>query len=235
MLSAEAKKRDAAHQSPHRHRCLNYAVAPRTGAMGVPIMNSPASQAPIQLPKVTLVIGEQKLPLQPSSTEIANSKGKGGSKAGGILKGFGQGMLQWGECHKWAVEAGEAVTACRLYLGSPGTDLAVRDPRTRTPSFEIEFSDIPGIDPDGYEPVIVKLIQTKDNWRLVETSKDKFDKHGNDTRSTKTEGQVPVNVTSMGRGHLQVAPGSELAGEYGLVLHPRKDQKEFAGVSRAEC
>ena len=101
----------------------------------------------------------------------------------------------------------------------------------RNPNFEIEFSDIPGVDPDGYEPVIVKLIQTKDNWRLVESSKDKFDNHGNDTRSTKTEDKTPLKITLLGRGQLQIEPASELApGEYGLVLHPKKNQKEFAGV-----
>ncbi len=232
MLSAEAKKRDATHPvAAPVPASVNYAVAPRTGAMGVPILNSPGSQAPIQLPKVTLVIGEHKLPLQASSTEIANSKGKGGSKAGGILKGFGQGMLQVGGMPQMGGGSrGGGLPRVAYTWALPGRNSQSVIP-TRTPGFEIEFSDIPGIDPDGYEPVIVKLIQTKDNWRLVETSKDKFDKHGNDTRSTKTEGQVPVNVTSMGRGRLQIAPVSELApGEYGLVLHPRKDQKEFAGV-----
>lgn len=232
MLSAEAKKRDAARPvAATGTGSLNYAVAPRTGAMGVPIMNSPASQAPSRLPKVTIVIGEQKLPLQPSSTEIANSKGKGGSKAGGILKGFGQGMLQMGGMPQMGGGSRGQLPRVAYTWALPGRTSQSVIP-TRAPSFEIEFSDIPGIDPDGYEPIIVKLIQTKDNWRLVETSKDKFDKHGNDTRSTKTEGQIPVKVTSLGRGHLQVAPGTELApGEYGLVLHPRKDQKEFAGVS----
>ena len=232
MLSAEAKKRDAAHPvAAPAPASVNYVSAPRQSAMGVPVMNSPVSQAPVQLPKVTLVVGERKLPLQASSTEIANSKGKGGSKAGGILKGFGTGMLQMGGMPQMGGGSrGGGLPRVAYTWALPGRNSQSVLP-TRTPGFEIEFSDIPGIDPDGYAPVIVKLIQTKDNWRLVETSKDKFDKHGNDTRSTKTEGQVPVKATSLGRGHLQVTPTSELPpGEYGLVLHPKKDQKELAGV-----
>jgi hypothetical protein len=232
MLAAEAKKRDASHPiAAPAPASVNYASAPRQSVMGVPVMNSPGSQASVQLPKVTLVVGERKMPLQASSTEIANSKGKGGSKAGGILKGFGQGILQLGGIPQMGGGSrGGGLPRVAYTWALPGRNSRSVLP-TRTPSFEIEFSDIPGIDPDGYEPVIVQLIQTKDNWRLVETSKDKFDKHGNDTRSTKTEAQTPVKVTSMGRGHLQVTPASELGtGEYALVLHPRKDQKEFAGV-----
>jgi hypothetical protein len=232
MLSAQTKQREAARAAAAAPAAL--ASTPRVGAMGVPIMNSPGADAPVQLPKVMLVVGDQKIPIQPSSTEIANSKGKGGSKAGGILKGFGTGMEM----------AGSMAGAPMPHGGSgaqkmPGVAYTWALPR-RTSSFslpshasgfEIEFSDIPGIDPDAYQPVIVRLIQTKDNWRLVETSQDKFDKHGNDTRSTKTKDKLPLMITPLGRGHLQVRPASELTpGEYGLVLHPKKDQKEFAGV-----
>jgi hypothetical protein len=231
MLSAEAKKRDGAHMAAAQTAGTTYASAPRMGAMGVPIMNSPGARSPVQLPKVMFILGDKKLPLQPSSTEIAQSKGKGGSKAGGVFKGFGKGMMMAGGGMPSMGDGGRTALPGVAYTWAlPGRNSLFVLPSHLT-NFEIEFSDIPGIDPDSYEPVIVKLIQTKDNWRLVETSKDKFDKHGNDTRSTKTEDKTPVKVTTLGRGHLQVAPISELAlGEYGLVLHPKKNQKEFAGV-----
>ncbi len=219
MLSAEAKKRDAARTIAASVQVpANMFKMPRNGAMGVPIMNSSASQARTQLPKVTLVIGEQKLPVQPSSTEIANSKGKGGSKLGNVAKGFGKGMMMATRMAGAPIPTfggrGGAMSGVAYTWALPGRTSHSALP-SRMPSFEIEFSDIPGIDPDAYEPVVVKLMPTKDNWRLVETSKDKFDKHGNDTRSTKTGSQTPIKVTSLGRGHLLVAPASELApGEY---------------------
>jgi hypothetical protein len=232
MLSAEAKKRDAPHAgaSVPPPPAAPYVSAPRTGAMGVPIMTSGA-QGQVQLPKVTLIVGDQKIPLQPSTTEVAQSKGKEGSKAGGIFKGVGKGMMMAGGMPSMGGGSRAGAMPGVAYMWAlPGRSSPFVFP-DHTPNFEIEFSEIPGIDPDNYEPVIVKLIQTKDNWRLVETSKDKFDKHGNDTRSTKTENKTPLKITPLERGHLRVSSASELApGEYGLVLHPKKDQKEFAGV-----
>ncbi|HYK88789.1 MAG TPA: hypothetical protein VE398_08470 [Acidobacteriota bacterium] len=241
MLAAATQKRNAAARAAQAAPpAVTYVNAPRVGAMGVPIMNSPAAQSPTRLAKVTLILGDKKTPLRPSTTEIAQCSGKGGSTAGGILKGFGKGMVMAGSM---AGGMGGAPTP-RVAVGSgaptmpgvsytwalPGRTSALVLPG-RSPEFEIEFSDIPGIDPDNYEPVIVRLIATKDNWRLVETSKDNFDKHGNDTRSTKTKNKTLVKITNLGRGHLHVTPASELVpGEYGLVLHPKKDQKEFAGV-----
>ena len=177
--------------------------------------------------------------MQASTTEVAQSKSKGGSKAGSVFKGFGKGVMTAGGM------AGGMAGAPMPHVGGGGTPRMPGVAYTwalpghasafvlpaRSANFDIEFGEIPGIDPDTYEPVIVKLIPTKDNWRLVETSKDKFDKHGNETRSIKTADRTPLKITLIERGHLQVASASELApGEYGLVLHPKKDQKEFAGV-----
>jgi hypothetical protein len=232
MLAAQKQKHDDATRlaAPLPPPASRYANVPRVGAMGVPIMNS-GIQEPTELPKVTLVVGDKKLPMQPSTTEIANSKGKGGSAAGGILKGLGKGMLMAGGIPgAGGGRGGPGLPRLAYTWALPGRTSQSVLPG-RTPGFEIEFGGIAGIDPDAYDPVIVKLIQTKDNWRLVETSKDKFDKHGNDTRSTKMQDQIPLTITLLGHGHVQVAPASELPpGEYGLVLHPKKDQKQFAGV-----
>jgi hypothetical protein len=233
MLEAQKKKRDGASKlAAPAAPPVAYASAPRIGAMGVPIMNSGA-QSPIQLPKVSLILGDKRIPMQPSTTEIANSKGKGGSAAGSIFKGLGKGMMMAGGIPgaSGGGRGGAPMPHPSYTWALPGRASQSEIP-DRNPGFEIEFADIAGVDPDAYDPVIVKLIQTKDNWRLVETSKDKFDKHGNDTRSEKTENQIPVKIVPLGLGHLQVSPASELMpGEYGLVLHPRKDQKEFSGVS----
>lgn len=245
MLAAEAKKRDPAPQKlassaepqpafktqPRQEMVL---ANPRTGAMGVPILNSPASQAPAQLPMVTLIVGDKKQPMQASSTEIAKSKGKGGSAAGSVFKGFGKGMVMGANMAGAPVPHGGAggprMPGVAYTWALPGR----QSPfilSSATPKFEIEFSDIAGVDPDTYEPVLVRLIQTKDNWRLVSSSKEKFDKHGNDTRSDKPEDKIALSVTSLGRGHLTVTPANSLVpGEYGLVLHPKKALKEFAGV-----
>jgi hypothetical protein len=240
MLAAETRKRDPRAQKPLSTAEAEPAPAretlagTRTGAMGVPILNSSASQGPAQLPTVTLVLGEKRQPMPVSLTEIAKSKGKGGSAAGSVAKGFGKGMMMAGGMAGAPMPKvgggaprmpGVAYTWALPGRQSPFTISSA------TPRFEIEFNDIPGVDPDEYEAVLVKLIQTRDNWRLVSSSKDKFDKHGNDTRSEKAEDRVSLSVASAGRGHLTVTPAAPLAaGEYGLILHPKKSLKEFAGV-----
>ena len=239
MIAAEAKKRDATSQrsaSPFetQPRQEMHMANPRMGAMGVPILNSPASEAPAQLPVVTLIVGDKKQPMQASLTETANSKGKGGSKAGSVFKGFGKGMAMTANMGGVPVPhgggGGMRMPGVAYTWALPGkqSNFTIS---TATPKFEIEFGDIPGVDPDAYEPVLVKLIQTKDNWRLVSSSKEKFDKHGNDTRSDKPEDKVALIVTTLGRGQVTAVPATGLVpGEYGLVLHPKKALKEFAGV-----
>jgi hypothetical protein len=102
---------------------------------------------------------------------------------------------------------------------------------TSKPRFEIEFGEIVGLDPDAYEPALVKLTQTKDNWRLVGATKDTFDKHGNEKQSPITEDRTQIKTTAMGRGHVVIEATSPLApGEYGVVLHPIKEQKTAASM-----
>jgi hypothetical protein len=113
----------------------------------------------------------------------------------------------------------------------PGHNSSFQMP-TATPRFEIEFGDIVGVDPDSYEPAIVKLAQTKDNWRLVGATKDKLDKKGNETRSAITEDRSVVKTTTLGRGHVVLESAAPLPpGEYGVVLHPLKPQKKPAGMN----
>jgi hypothetical protein len=242
MLAAQAKTRDVAAQRAVASQTqaaaqlqAMYLSGGRMGTMGMPGFDPQAHQAPAETPKVSLVVGDKKQVLQPSSTEIANAKGKGGSVAGGILKGFGKTVLMAGNMTGAPVPrggfgGGAGIPGTAHSWALPGRTSSFLIP-TASPKFEIEFADIPGVDPDAYEPVLVQLIQTKDNWRLVSSSKDKFDKHGNDTRSVKTEDKTPLNINVLGRGHLQVSPVSALSpGEYGLVLHTKKSVKELAGT-----
>jgi hypothetical protein len=245
MLAVESKKRvSAAPQVTTATQLATpslgqemYRSQLRAGATGLPTLNLPTNQAPAQLPEVTLIVEDKKQPMRPSVTEIAQGKGKGGPTAGGVLKGFGKGLMMAGTMAGAPLpRPGGGVPrmpGAAYTWALPGRTSAFSIP-SRSLKFEIEFGDIPGVDPDAYEPVVVKLIQTKDNWRLVSFSKDKFDKHGNDTRSVKTEAKTPLNITILGRGHLELSPATELPpGEYGLVLHPKKALKEFAGVPAA--
>jgi hypothetical protein len=223
-----------------------------------------------QLPRVALITGEKKEPLNPSITQIAKSEIKGGRSRGGmgsmspmaalgmrggvggmgglsslsLMGGLGSTALSFAPlaAGPGIMFAGPAMHLATGLLGGglthhssapkatyvwalPGAHSAYVMPAT-TPKFEIEFGDIVGLDPDVYEPALVKLTQTKDNWRLVGATKDSIDKRGNEKQSAITEDRTEIKTTAIGRGHVIVETAAPLApGEYGVVLHPTKAQK----------
>ena len=108
-----------------------------------------------------------------------------------------------------------------------------------TPSFDVAFSGIPGVNEDEYEPQIVKLTPTTNNWRLVGASQGKADAMQDSSAnweaySSYVEEKVPVSANKLGRGHVQISPASPLSpGQYGVVLRPRSKSKRFAGTDVA--
>jgi len=87
--------------------------------------------------------------------------------------------------------------------------------------FEIEFAHIPGVDPDQYEPAIVQLVPTNDNYRLVAAAKTEGANKGAMPSEPIVEERVATQVTRIGRGHYRAVATSTLgAGEYALVLRP---------------
>lgn len=94
------------------------------------------------------------------------------------------------------------------------------------PSFEVEFGTIPGVDPDEYQPAIVRLVQTKDNYRLVAAAKTEGAK-GSPPDGPIVEEPVVTGLTQLGRGHYRASAKTALpTGEYALVLRPiEKDER----------
>ena len=153
----------------------------------------------------------------------------------------GLGMLGGGRLSGLSMMGGLGGTALRFaplagpkstYVWAlPGAYSAYSLPAAK-PKFEVEFAEIVGLDPDAYEPALVKLTQTRDNWRLVGAAKDTFDKHGNEKQSAITEDRTQIKTTSVGRGHVIIEAAAPLApGEYGIVLHPIKAQKSSAATA----
>jgi hypothetical protein len=191
--------------------------------------------------------------MQASTAQIAQTKTKGGGGPGMGMKGasmltsFGSQALSFAAIGSGAgMMAMPAMGMATGLIGGfghhsslptttyvwalPGHSSSFTMPTT-SPKFEIEFGDIVGVDPDAYEPVLVRLLETKDNWRLVGATKEKMDMKGTSTRTAITEDRTPIKTTSLGRGHVQLEAASPLApGEYGLVLHPIKPQKSAMGA-----
>lgn len=86
------------------------------------------------------------------------------------------------------------------------------------PTFEVVYRDIPGVDPDGYEPVLVRLIPTNDNYRIFSAVKIK---DGKQVSPRPLVEQIPTRVTKLSRGQARISAASPLeVGEYGLLLLP---------------
>jgi hypothetical protein len=90
-----------------------------------------------------------------------------------------------------------------------------------SPVFEIDFAHIPGVDPDRYQPAVVLLVPTKDNYRLVAAAETDGANTGALPRGPIIEESVATESTRLGRGQYRVAPKTQLGpGEYALVLRP---------------
>ncbi len=101
-----------------------------------------------------------------------------------------------------------------------------------SPHFEIEFGNIPGVNPDAYQPAFVRLVPTIDNYRLVAAAKTEG--AGSVTRPSGPiiEELVETSTSRMSRGRYRAQPAAALdPGQYALVLRPiqkkerRKDRK----------
>ena len=95
-----------------------------------------------------------------------------------------------------------------------------------SPSFEVEFGHIPGVDPDQYQPAIVRLVPTKDNYRLIAAAKTTAAKSSALPDGPIIEEPVVTQLRQLGRGHYRAAATMLPSGEYALVLRPiDKDER----------
>lgn len=114
--------------------------------------------------------------------------------------------------------------------------------QTTKPSFTVDFSRTIGINPDEYEPAIVKLTPAQNTCRIAGATQGK-----EDVRSTPAadwqmyshflEERVAATPQRLGPGKYGIAANAELfPGEYGVVLRPISTAKKFSGgdVARAQ-
>ncbi len=94
---------------------------------------------------------------------------------------------------------------------------------TQTPSFELSYDGVAGVNRSVYEPVLINLSPTSDNWRLVSQTERQFSSNGLSAPKF-SEHRIPVTVQSLGRGHVRLTPQTPLSpGQYGITLRPQKD------------
>lgn len=113
---------------------------------------------------------------------------------------------------------------------------------TASPTFSVDFSRTPGINPDDYEPAVVKLTPAQNTCRIVGATQGKEDASSDPAADWQIyshflEDRVAANARKQAKGKYTVTPASELLpGEYALVLRPVSKSKGFSGgdVARAQ-
>jgi hypothetical protein len=107
---------------------------------------------------------------------------------------------------------------------------------TSAPSFETNYAGLPGVNPDQFEPVIVKLSPTPQaNYRLVGATEGAASA-GQDQQqdwpiySSFVEDRIACKVDKLGSGRARVTPATALApGEYAIALRPTDKAHKFSG------
>ncbi len=221
------------------------------GIGGMGGMMGPFSFDPRQLPVVTLSAGDAKSSMRASFSQVAHTETKGGDMGGGgtgaarTLASLGTQALSFAAIGGAGMMAGPAIGLAMGAMGGMGGRhglpkvthvwaLAGHESGTaiklQTPRFEVAYGNLLGIDPDHYEPVLLKLVQTGDNWRLVGATKTQMGRESSEALEKITEVRVAARLTKMGRGDLTIEPAAPLEpGEYGLVLRPLNPGKRSKG------
>ena len=202
-----------------------------------------------QLPPLNLLVGDTRSIVKPSIAEIASTQTKGddmpgaGSQATSMLMGLGRQALSFGAVGG-SMFAGPAAGMALGMVGSMGSMghhhgppkvtyvWALPGPQSsfslagNNPRFEMSYGNLLGIDPDAYEPQLIKLIESKDNWRLVGATKTTMGQMGTEAFEKVTEARIAITSQKLARGQMQFSPRQPLQpGEYAIVLraiHPGK-------------
>lgn len=215
------------------------------GMGGGMYMNVP----PEQMPHVFLKLRpEGKQEFSPSTAQIGQTNFKGSMGAGGMAlrslatEGLSFAAMGAGPAGMMAMSAFSMASGfmpgmrpgapkMTYVWGLPGRKSA-HELTDTNPLFELNYGDIPGVDPDAYEPTVLHLVQSKDNYRLVGatqmkmTAKNMRNGGGPENGKWIDEDRWPCHVNKEERGFYVLHVDSPLEpGEYAVVLRPVKGYK----------
>jgi hypothetical protein len=236
-----------------------HAAAPAPAPVAAPAA-APAATA--GQPSVTVLKGVAQQPIPVSKTQIAQTKTKATSlNALSTDNALGQAMqsVALTAAQQAAYRSGSYTGASAIGAagGVMGGLMGKRKPTvtnvwalpgqksdnvldSNQPSFEVHFANIPGVVADEYEPALVKLAPSANNFRLVGATQAKHDvlESSNmdwEIYSSFIEERVGAQATKVSSGDYKLQTAAALpAGEYGVVLRPLNKAKKFSGSSVAQ-
>jgi hypothetical protein len=105
--------------------------------------------------------------------------------------------------------------------------------KANTPKLELNYANVVGLNPDEFEPALIRLTPSPSNYRLVgatEAKQDVYEQPEWSTYSSMMEDRVPATVNKLDRGKYELTPTAALpVGEYGIVLRPLNKAMKFNG------
>jgi hypothetical protein len=230
---AEVAEAAAAAQAAQEYARLTEMIeqlaAQQEAAAAARVPEPPASRADPS-PRVWLVGPADRTAIAPTIAQVAvTGASRRGSERFKTLQGLAGHALAF---------ANPAVSGIATTLGSlfrPDEDRtavwALAGPTSSRvlgaqPEFEIDYAHIPGVDPDRYQPAMVQLVPTNDNYRLVAAAETDGTNAGALPNGPVIEEKVATESTKLGRGQYRVKPRAALGpGEYALVLRPVTESK----------
>jgi hypothetical protein len=238
---------DPAQLAALRARLASMGMGNMMGGMGSMGMSYP----PEQMPHVSLRMGSNKdnQEIAASMAQIGQSNYKGSMGAGGMAlrslttEGLSFAAMGAGPAGMMAMSAFSMASGfmpgmrpgapkITYVWGLPGRNSS-RVFDQSNPMFELTYGNIPGVDPDAYEPAVLKLYQSKDNYRLVGATQIKMTaknmRNGSSPENGKwiSEERWPSHVDKEERGFYILHVDSALEpGEYAVVLRPVKGYKQ---------
>ncbi len=229
-----------------------------------PTGGGPASSAKSRMPQAYIVQANSSRELPIEKTQLAQTKTKPSSMKSlaadtvltqGMQSGINTGAysaathMNSGIAGTSVEEAGSIVTTIMSHRtptvtyvwGVPGPASA-NVLQTASPTFLVDFSRTPGVNPEDYAPAIVKLTPAQNVCRIIGATQGKEDVRSSpaadwEMYSHFLEEPAATRPDKEGTGKYKISPASELLpGEYALVLRPVSKSKKFSGgdVARAQ-
>jgi len=244
----------ALHQAGVTKAELDAMLAGPAGA--TPAAAAAAPAAP-KLPTVAVTVGSATQPLAIEHTQLAQTKTKPTSMASLA----GDSVLSQAIQNSANTVAADAASHINSNLGSSavqqagsivGGFMARRKPsvtyvwgvagpassnvlQAATPSFLVDFAGTPGVNPEEFEPAIVKLTPAQNTCRLVGATEGKAGADQSTDAdwqiySSFLEERVAITARKLAPGRFQITPRAGLLpGEYAVVLRPLARNKKFSG------
>jgi hypothetical protein len=235
---------------------------PWSPAAGAPpaILQQASSQTAVattqgpQPPTVVLLSGGNSLPLQPAMAQAAQVNAPGMGTLGSAFNVNSLEKLAMSNMNFMAISSKALMFVPQVAIATkvfsalhhaskppavtvayalPGSHAAVTAP-VGSLALDVQYGSVPNLNSDEYEPALVKLTPSKDNWRLLGARQILQQPIGGQQQGTIVEKKIEIKSTRLDHGHVRIEPAAQLPpGEYAVVLRPLNNQKSQVAESPA--